>query len=325
MQSSPPHVLCLLGWTKNFTMTNGKLKTFAVSVVSAFVCFSLLYRHSVESRTLEVALEIAVITCITGNFDEPPVLPSGISGLQFFLFTDEYSTFNETKVAPWKVVKTPFWKHDKVMDLGFKNSFSSLTTSKGSRVTLLNLINKYYRTLAWRLPLLKRFQYIVYIDGNVLIEKTDLRKNLLGLFSDANTKMWHCVHPDRKPPFMWNEALESMEQERYRKAHVEQQVRHYLEDYQYPDNIPVRWTGMFAYNAWDPDVQRFMLAWNREIQLWSPQCQVSMSFALWLTRTSGLVKLLPVREFCNVFNNFESGYLCRKKHNHQLRSKKSKK
>ena len=118
--------------------------------------------------------------------------------------------------------------------------------------------------LAWRIPVLRKYRYIVYHDGSLAVNTTGLYEQALKLIEGHS--FVHAIHPHYDT--MLAEARgEALHQPRYARDNVVGQAEHYIRDHLYPDGDHLqRLANFFIYDAWDPAVQVLLAHfWNRHL------------------------------------------------------------
>eukprot|EP00611_Tribonema_gayanum_P019120 TRINITY_DN3256_c0_g1_i4.p1 TRINITY_DN3256_c0_g1~~TRINITY_DN3256_c0_g1_i4.p1 ORF type:complete len:233 (+),score=15.58 TRINITY_DN3256_c0_g1_i4:1208-1906(+) len=146
------------------------------------------------------------------------------------------------------------------------------------------------QALAWRIPTLRKYRYIVYHDSSYRVGNPDIRADVLKLM-EGGTPIALFHHPEDRNTIS-SEAEDAIGQLRYHR--VDEQARHYLEDMLFPDNYGLYHTAAFVYDAWDPAVQAMLIDWWREITIWGPECQVSLPYVLWQHSMKSRVKIIKL-------------------------------
>lgn len=249
------------------------------------------------------------IAVVTANFICYDQLMSPISGpgVDFFVFVG----INEThcnNVPGWKVIETPYHLRDVAVDVGAKNSLSNTRLPFRQR---MSFYNRYYRMMAWRTPELRPYRYVMYIDSNVDVRSFHLRRDMFQMLDHGRYELITIQHPARTT--IVSEAAAANGQERYRHDHVIEQAQHYVRDHLFPDNIGLRWSGLFLYDIASLRVRRFLEIWYQEVQIWSLECQVSMSFAIWKANLTAHTLHVPGPTLCKQVTN-STAAICRRGH-----------
>jgi hypothetical protein len=116
---------------------------------------------------------------------------------------------------------------------------------------VLSVAYAWPQILAWRIPVLKQYRYIVYHDSSLSARNPHMYRDAMQAL--RNTSYVHIAHPERIT--IAAEANASISQPRYLEDRVELQADHYLREWLYPDDVQLR-LGTFAiYDAWDLKVQ----------------------------------------------------------------------
>jgi hypothetical protein len=105
--------------------------------------------------------------------------------------------------------------------------------------------------LAWRIPILKDYRYIVYHDSSLSVRNRHMYRDVMQHLH--NGSYVHIQHPERDT--VAAEAELSLYQQRYAEDHVEAQIEHYKRDWLFPDNVGLRMGTFSAYDAHNPRVQ----------------------------------------------------------------------
>ena len=157
---------------------------------------------------------LAVVKSIYGAYDAPiDVKIADASGLvDYYLFTDEFLDTSDLKMT--KVVTTPFHLRDPSSQVpGAKNSLDGIPLNplfrgkpKFLRMRLNMMAIKYYKMMAWKVPLLANYNYIMHVDANFLLSNPNLRRDALKLLS--NQTFLSTRHPRGWGGIQW-EAIEA--------------------------------------------------------------------------------------------------------------------
>jgi hypothetical protein len=269
---------------------------------------------------------VAVVTSITGGYDAQPPRPAGAKdssmvfhflsqlfsssgsminhpNVSFFLFTDRMI---DTQWG-WQCITRSYHLEDSESDVGSTNSFSKIKKQN----TWNNMQAKYYNYLAWRVPELLDFQYIVFVGGDVILEHaTNLYTSTLGLLQ-GNYTLAVQTHPTCRN--VRCEADLASGQPRYR-GFVSRQVEEYLSK-GFPDaGVPAHyWAMAYVYDS-HSYLQRQLL-WRifQEVQIWSLDDQIALPYVLWQLRMEGNVHVLPHPKLCLQYLQNPSGQ-CRAGH-----------
>jgi len=103
--------------------------------------------------------------------------------------------------------------------------------------------------LAWRIPILSKYEYIFYVDSSFAIGNKDLYNSLLHKIGSYS--FWFIAHPFNK-----NGIRGETGQGRYFIDDVDGQVDLYLQE-KYPDSADrMLISGAFMYHAWDKSVRK---------------------------------------------------------------------
>jgi hypothetical protein len=240
---------------------------------------------------------LAVITSAFGAYDKIyDVFEKDVSGcVNYFLFTDSLppDLQNVTVLGePYHILD------DEVQEKGAKNSYEGirLRFKKRANARLSVMHSKYYKALAWRLPSLHNYRYILHHDANILIGNKNLYRTLMSELK--NYSFVNFAHPRRWGGIQW-EAVEATYQLRYRIDGVKNQTKHYL-SLGYPD-IPkaLLLGGVFMYDARDVKMQSVLTAWYKEIQIWSIECQISFPYVFWKLGLEDYRIQLDPKKLCN--------------------------
>ena len=178
--------------------------------------------------------------------------------------------------------------------LGGKNTYIEVNKRFASnekfRMHRLNtLYNKYYKMLAWRVPILSNYKYIFYIDASFAVGNKNLYDDAMKAI--GNYTFWHVSHPFNKDGIKGEVG-----QHRYKVDDVEGQIESYLRE-GFPDSKDqMLISGAYIYHAWDILARRFMKSWWGEVMKHSIQCQVSLPYVFWKefgNSTNSVRKTLP--------------------------------
>jgi hypothetical protein len=108
------------------------------------------------------------------------------------------------------------------------------------------------QALAWRVPALRKYRYIVYHDASLTVNTTDLYDHVIELITGK--AFVHPIHPYFNTIIA--EAQEAVKtQPRYARERVNLQAEHYIREHLYPDDLQLRLTTFIIYDAWDAAVQ----------------------------------------------------------------------
>jgi hypothetical protein len=114
------------------------------------------------------------------------------------------------------------------------------------------LVGYLAQALAWRVPALRKYRYIVYHDASLHVNTTALYDQVIELITGK--AFVHPAHPYHKT--IMAEAQEAVEsQPRYARDRVDLQAEHYMREHLYTDDVEMRLTGLIIYDARDPIVQ----------------------------------------------------------------------
>ena len=236
----------------------------------------ILYLHQKRSAP------ICVVSTIFNDYDDPPDLPND-DRIKYIMYTDR-----PIMDKRWISVTTPYWKREQY---GYKNSI-------GNTKHEAMMKSKFYKLFAWSLPETFDCRTILYIDAQVIIANaTNLYERILALNPDG--KMFMQLHQHNRDVSV--ELVAAKQQVRYVRDGVENQTRHYFNDYRFPYKTqPLFLGGMFIYDPRVTDFHRMFRCVYRECQLWSYEDQISFPFCIWLEK----VNIVHMRDMCTrVFGN----------------------
>eukprot|EP00953_Heterococcus_sp_UTEX-ZZ885_P012437 7132-Heterococcus_DN1.PRE.3 len=162
---------------------------------------------------------VAVVSARYGSYDDwRDVGAKDSSGLlDYFMFTDSASA------AIHRTEDTfPYHLNDPDVTIMAKNSVynANLTAPQAAQIA-----SKYYKALAWRVPVLRKYHYIVYHDASMNVNTTDLYDQVIELIKGK--AFVHPAHPYHKT--IMAEAHIAVEtQPRYARESVDLQAVHYM-------------------------------------------------------------------------------------------------
>ena len=178
-----------------------------------YFSLSLLLAGEVKrdsSRVLDGKGEpvIAVVTASYGSYDDPhDIYVKDVSGnVDYYYFTDQTVDLKNCIVDTF-----PYHLHDDKMQVpGAKNSIKGIEevmrTSRGRKARQNMMASKYYKVMAWRIPSLYKYRYILYHDANFLVGNPNLRRDLLVALK--NYSVLNIGHPRKWGGIHW-EAVEA--------------------------------------------------------------------------------------------------------------------
>jgi hypothetical protein len=107
----------------------------------------------------------------------------------------------------------------------------------------------------------------VYHDASLQVNTTDLYDRVIELITGK--AFVHPIHPYHKT--IMAEAQEAVEtQPRYARERVDLQAEHYMREHLYTDNVEMRLTGFYIYDAWDHSTgdHSSLLTFSRLVTSW---------------------------------------------------------
>lgn len=224
---------------------------------------------------------LTFVISVTDKYDHGPPDVSGMPlskhpKVSFLFFSDD----NEYNVTPpWKHVKISYPVTDTRMDLGYKNSISSVMNSTEKRTHYLNMYSKYFCHLFWRVPEIRRSRFVGYLGGgmNIMHMKVKFYDDLVELSNQG----YHRLLMEDWGKTVVGEANEASLQQRYRVDNVSIQAEIYRDNYKMPiSDIPTYWLGLVFHDNFHTPTRQVMFDTWAECQLWSLEDQMSFPFAL---------------------------------------------
>lgn len=237
-----------------------------------------------EPFTNEVKPKICFITAIYGNYEATckkfvkQTIPT-----DFICFTDN----KDMKSNGWKIDTFPYHKNKNELD---DNSYlNSLSNNKHT----FN-IAKYYKQSFQRIPILKEYDVIVWLDGTIEITYAKTSEYILAHIYDKKIMGWH--HEQRNG--ILKSEVEASNFQRYTSTFwngqeqpyqdIYKQYEHYLED-GYTDvyyknlgspspHMGVWITCFVAFLNKDSEVKNFLDLWYLQTLQFTTQDQISFSY-----------------------------------------------
>lgn len=270
----------------------------------------LLVSMTCSSSDKNCNSRLAVITASFGSYDSlKDIVRRDVSNcVDYFYFTDIDDNNRHYALENCTVIKHPYHLEDSQSQevrnadgSPAKNTRNGVTTrfrtQRAIKARLNNLSAKYYKVLAWKIPILAEYRYILYHDANFLIGNDRLFQEFLSILQ--NYSYVAISHPRRWGGIQW-EAVEATYQLRYRLDGVKNQTKNYLRQ-GYPDNPKnLLYGGTFFYDAWDPTVRSMFQEWWREILLWSIEDQISYPYVFWKLGIENYRALVDAKRLCSL-------------------------
>lgn len=201
-------------------------------------------------------MKIAVITCITGGADFMQSQVRQKRKADYFCFTDN---LKRKKCKPWNVIKA-----DCHMIRG-KHSDDPL------------YIAKWYKMQSHKIPILKKYDYHVWIDGSVEFKHNKFLSHMIYL-----TKKGLILfrHPWRDCIFSEGKRGKSIP--KFRSVEIGRQLRHYkIKKYPYHKSL---YCGTVIGRKINSKINPIMDGWWNEVLRRSPQDQISLPYVLWANK-----------------------------------------
>lgn len=240
---------------------------------------------------------VAVITSAMGDFERStkPYATQTIP-VDYYCFTNHRGLINR---AGWRLIFTPY------------DSMNVSDVDQGQWVNSRSkndhpyMVYKFYKMQFHRIPILSRYDLIVWIDMTILVTSPTAIEGIWSLFEEFPTRqIFACVHPDESRHGMITAEMEASVQDgRWTSTELRghdqpfQNVRGQHDFYVRQGYSQAYWgkedlryfagqctglwqTDIMAFRMTDPLTRPFLDAWYTELLNWSTQCQVSFSYVL---------------------------------------------
>jgi hypothetical protein len=266
---------------------------------------------------------VAVVTSITGGYDaQPPRLPgsqavrflfsltticrgAGTSAAQCFVLS-VYRQDDRCEVG-MKCITRSYHLEDEESDVRSINSFSRIRKA----TTWNNMQAKYYNYLAWRVPELQDYQYIVYVGGDVILEHaTNLVASTVALMQ-GNYTLAVQTHPHCQSVSC--EVGRASKQARY-YGFASRQLKDYVAQGFPYSGVPGHfWAMAYVYDS-HSFLQRQLL-WRifEHVQLWSLDDQIALPYMIWKMQMGENINVIRFPKLCSEFLQSPTGK-CRTGH-----------
>jgi hypothetical protein len=250
-----------------------------------FIWFVYVYSKKYAENFDENFPNVAIITAIYGDYDnlkDPNI--DYIEKVDWYCFTDN----NNIKSNFWKIINTPYHLNSNTND-NYKNSYSNIKDKK----TYNMMCAKYYKMKNHEIDILNKYDYIVWIDGSIILRKNfieNVSNNILKKDIElANFK--HSVRNNIK-----DETNVSIEMEKYKTQGVDKQYNHYIAN-GFDDSVGLFENTIIIRKKTDRTNDIFDTWWLHNL-IYSYQDQISYPYVLW---EKNFLPDFIINE--NVFNN----------------------
>lgn len=271
------------------------MKKYIVVLVLLLVLFlSLLFMNIVKSNkveSFESSNSVAIITAIYGNYDT--IKEQNINNkekVDWYCFTDN----KEASSNQWIIVNTPYHISDPNNHDNYENSYSNVKDK-----TYNMMCAKYYKLQSHKIDILKKYDYIIWIDGSITLQP-DFINNVFHNIISQNYNLVNFKHSVRNN--IKDELDESKKMEKYKHQILTKQYSEYIDD-GFTDNV-----GLFENTI---IIRKIISKINNVFDLWwlhnkkyTYQDQISYPYVLWkMNVTPDYI----INE--NVFNNSIYSYV----------------
>lgn len=271
------------------------MKKYIVVLVLLLVLFlSLLFMNIVKNNKIESfesSNSVAIITAIYGNYDT--IKEQNINNkkkVDWYCFTDN----KEASSNQWIIVNTPYHISDPNNHDNYENSYSNVKDK-----TYNMMCAKYYKLQSHKIDILKKYDYIIWIDGSITLQP-DFINNVFHNIISQNYNLVNFKHSVRNN--IKDELDESKKMEKYKHQILTKQYSEYIDD-GFTDNV-----GLFENTI---IIRKIISKINNVFDLWwlhnkkyTYQDQISYPYVLWkMNVTPDYI----INE--NVFNNSIYSYV----------------
>jgi hypothetical protein len=210
--------------------------------------------------------KIAVITANFGNYDSVKDIDINNSHLfDWYYFTDNDSI----KLNVWKTVTVKYHLINK--DIQQYNSLSVVTNKK-----IYNMMcAKYYKTQHHTIDILKKYDYIIWMDSSIEIINENFIDNIINLLNNDH-QLINFIHPKRNN--VNNEVNVSLSMKKYTGQKIKEQLKYYNNN-KFVDNT--LYACGFFIRKQNKKLNKCFDEWWVDNQKWSYQDQISYPYILW--------------------------------------------
>jgi len=237
--------------------------------------------------------KIAIITAIYGNYDN--IKEHNIQSkdsVDWYCFTNN----KNMKSKQWTIINKPYHTEDDEDSIfhKYKNYYS-----KNSNNKIKNMMNaKYYKIKSHKIDILKKYDYIVWIDGSIFLQNNFIN-NIQSLIN-KNYQLINFKHSVRNN--INDETFVSKKLLKYQNQDLDNQYKTYIEE-GFQDNFGL-FENTIIIRKNNKKINKLFDDWWIHNLKYSYQDQISYPFVLWKN------KMNPdfiINE--NVFNNREYSYV----------------
>lgn len=251
------------------------------------------YQKSYPSTVPNPSARVAYITALYGTYESSPKpfakqsIPS-----DFYCFTDLPETAFSINDNGWIIDRTPYHR---LISLPYDSP--DLLNSLTKNLHPMN-VAKFYKTAFYLIPRLQRYEFIVWLDGNVVISNSSTSEAVITSLTSNGQEMVLFEH--WRDGLLWKEVQAVAGQSKYNttqfagfsqpRQDIFSQYDSYLTQFHYDESYwakiqPTRpqygmWVTCFIgfrMSAFDR-IHDFLALWHEHILRYSTQDQVSFSF-----------------------------------------------
>ncbi len=213
--------------------------------------------------------KLAIITAIFGESDDlKEQIFKDNDKVDFYCFTDNENITSEQ----WKIITEPY--HLKDIDYGGYNSYSKIKKENHLQRNIMS--GKYYKMNSHRIDILKDYEYVLWQDASIEVKDNDFLSKIYNIIEGKEFVIYD--HPTRSR--IYDEGYASTRYSKYDTQKLKEQIIYYRNN-GFKDDYNVYSTGFFI-KKHNPFINFLFDIWWFENQMRSYQCQMGLSYVLWL-------------------------------------------
>jgi hypothetical protein len=252
------------------------------------------YQESYPSAIPNPLARVAYVTALYGVYESSPKpfakqsIPS-----DFYCFTDLPERTTSANANGWIIDRTPYHQ---LISLPYDSP--DLLNSLTKNLHPMN-VAKFYKAAFYLIPRLQRYEFIVWLDGNVVVSNSSTSEALINSLLTSGQEMILFEH--WRDGLLWKEVQAASGQSKYNttefagfsqpRQDVLAQYGSYLTQFQYNESY---WKGIqptrpqygmwvtcfigFHMTATSGRIKDFLRLWHEHILRYSTQDQISFSF-----------------------------------------------